>query len=254
MIAHSSNKHSGPPWKLGILDCDIILPHLRIDFANYGEAFVNYFEHHCPGVFNYEIYHLKEGDHLPHINSCDAFLITGSKSSANDNDDWIISLSQFILECNETSKPMIGICFGHQLIAKVLGGTVQKHDAGWGVGVATSSVVEHYPWMIPQMNEVNLLVSHQDQVSLLPPDATQILTNEFCLNAGFCIPSRALCFQGHPEFTIPYSKVLMIHRINDIGETTFDVALNSLEKELDADIVALWTIQFLKAYCNAQNR
>ena len=75
--------------------------------------------------------HPSEGE----IDSVDGFIITGSKSSVYDDKSWIRDLEGLIQTLHAKRKKMVGICFGHQIIAKALGGLVSKSEKGWGVGI-----------------------------------------------------------------------------------------------------------------------
>ena len=75
-----------------------------------------------------------EGELPESVLSADGWLITGSKHGAYDDLPWIKPLEQFIVEAYRDAIPMVGVCFGHQIIAQALGGRVEKFDGGWSVG------------------------------------------------------------------------------------------------------------------------
>ena len=104
--------------------------------------------------------------------------------------------------------PFIGICFGHQLIAKALGGTVVKSDRGWGVGVKEVEVSPDLGWG----ESYRVLTSHEDQVEALPPGAEILGWNEHCPVSVMGVGSTMLGIQGHPEFESAYSAALMESR------------------------------------------
>ena len=97
--------------------------------------------------------------------------------------------------------PFVGICFGHQLLAQALGGTVERAADGWGVGVQRlrrSST--RSPWMEPALDAVALIASHQDQVVEVPADARVIATvattarsrdSRSASGRGRCRPTRS---------------------------------------------------------------
>ena len=120
------------------------------------------------------------------IRDRDGFIITGSKSSAYDDKQWIRDLEALIQKLHARRKKMVGIYFGHQIIAKALGGVVSKSDKGWGVGIHTYEL-NKAPFDGAQSGQLKLVVSHQDQVHELPPGARNIVSNAHCENAGFVI-------------------------------------------------------------------
>ena len=161
----------------------------------------------------------------------DIWVITGSKHGAYEDHDWIPPLEDFIRSCHAANVPMVGICFGHQIIAQALGGTVRKSTKGWGLGVHDYQVVE-WPTELGQAPDgVHVHAVHQDQVEELPAGAQRIATSEFCENAALWYPGFAVTFQGHPEFGNDFIVDLVsARRGTAFPEADADSALNTLEK------------------------
>lgn len=105
----------------------------------------------------------------------DAYLITGSKADSFGTDPWIQTLREFLLERYDNGDRLIGICFGHQLLALLLGGKTERAAQGWGIGVNRYAVLEQPEWMSPSLEHLDMLVFHQDQVTELPAGATYYL-------------------------------------------------------------------------------
>jgi GMP synthase-like glutamine amidotransferase len=128
------------------------------------------------------------------VEAADGWLITGSKHAAYEDLAWIRRLEGFIREIYAAGKPLVGICFGHQVIATALGGVVEKFDGGWSVGR-----VEYQ--MHGFDSPVPVLAWHQDQVTRLPADAKVIGHTDFCANAMLIYGDKILSVQPHPEFS-----------------------------------------------------
>ncbi|MDH5543983.1 MAG: gamma-glutamyl-gamma-aminobutyrate hydrolase family protein [Gammaproteobacteria bacterium] len=231
--------------KIGILQCDSILDQYRDQYENYPEMFKTLLSTAAPAVL-FKTYDVEHGEYPVQIDECDAYVITGSKASVYDDEEWIRVFSDFLIRLHEHKKPLVGICFGHQLIAQALGGETKKSPKGWGVGVQSYEVVDHKAWQQPPLESVSIVASHQDQVMRLPPDAEPILRSEFCENAAFQIGEHILTFQGHPEFSKSYSETMMNHRRAKLGESVFEHGVDSLSKDTDSLRMAQWMMRFLQ--------
>lgn len=184
---------------------------------------------------------------FPEPDAHPAYLITGSRLSVYDDEPWIGVLAEFLEEVLRAGGKVIGICFGHQLMAHFFGGRTEPAEQGWGVGVQENRTVGHEPWMGERGDRLNLLASHKDQVSQMPDGAKLIATSDFCPVGGFVIGDKVLTLQGHPEFEKAYSRDLMVMRREMIGEEVFELGVASLEKDTDDDVVGHWIINFVAA-------
>jgi GMP synthase-like glutamine amidotransferase len=229
---------------LGILNCDRVSDEFAIHYGQYPDMFVALLQPIAPKM-TFTVFNVIDGELPKDVHAADAYLITGSKYGVNDDYRWIASLQEFVRVLHATPKKVIGICFGHQLIAKALGGTVIKSPKGWGIGVLQTQIVHHKKWMHPARSHFNLLASHQDQVVILPPGAQLLAGSEFCPNNMMQIGDTMLGLQGHPEFTKAYAKDLMQSRENIIEKKVIARGLQSLKLEHEHDLIAQWLIHFL---------
>ncbi|MFQ5596502.1 MAG: GMP synthase [Nitrospiria bacterium] len=230
---------------IGILEADHLSEGVRERFGTYSEMFQRLLR----SVYNqfvFQTYPVIDCEYPDSLDSCDAYLITGSKASAYEDLLWIKGLQDYVITLDAHKKKLIGICFGHQIIAQALGGKVQKSGKGWGVGAASVSVFKHEPWIDTPDDHFQLLVSHQDQVIQLPPKAERIAGNDFCPNASYQIGEHILTFQGHPEFSPDYLKYLIEGRRESIGTPQAEKALDSLQQKTDHLRIARWIVAFLK--------
>ena len=129
---------------------------------------------------SFTAYSVVRGEMPPSIDVCDGWLITGSRHGVYDDLDWILPLEEFVRALAVAEIPLIGICFGHQLIAQALGGKVVKSDKGWGVGLHHYRLEQGYDWMGAIPGEVSIHAFHQDQVVECPPGAQVICSSDFC--------------------------------------------------------------------------
>ena len=232
---------------LGILDCDEIAPELREEFDSYGAMFENLIRQIAPNenINQIRIYKVCDGDLPKDVSECQAYLVTGSKTGVYDIVAWREPLRRCVSEIYDMHIPMVGVCFGHQLLADVLGGEAIKSDKGWGIGAMTHSRQTQQDVFQEMPESITLLYSHQDQVVRLPPTAVRLYGSDFCPNAAFCIPGRVLGFQGHPEFTVEYSQQLMSLRESLYPPDLYKQAVASLQKTTDERLVSKWITMFL---------
>ncbi|KTD63225.1 GMP synthase [Legionella shakespearei] len=231
--------------KLGILKCDSVSEMFVADHGQYPEMFANLLHPADPQV-EFIVFDAEHGELPSNIHSVDAYLITGSRHGVNDGFPWIAKLEDFVRALHVAQKKVIGICFGHQLIAKALGGKVIKSPKGWGVGMSQNHMLLQKEWMIPYQNQVNILVSHQDQVVELPEGAEVLAASDFCPNYMMQIGQHFFTIQGHPEFTKAYSRDLMVTREDTVNEEQFTRGIQSLELHEDDALIAQWIMSFLK--------
>ncbi len=229
---------------LGILNCDRVGEVFAVHYGQYPDMFARLFQSIAPKM-TFTVFNAMEGELPKDVHAADAYLITGSKYGVNDGFPWIAALEEFVRVLHTTSKKVIGICFGHQLIAKALGGKVIKSPKGWGVGVLQNQIVQAKEWMHPAKSYFNLLASHQDQVVILPPGAQLLASSAFCPNNMMQIGRTMLSLQGHPEFTKAYAKDVMQSRKNILEKEVLAQGLNSLELEHEHTLIAQWLLHFL---------
>jgi GMP synthase-like glutamine amidotransferase len=172
-----------------------------------------------------------------------AYLITGSPAGVYDPLPWIEPLMEFIRIAKHSK--MVGVCFGHQVMAEALGGRVEKSDKGWGAGLHQYSIVRSEPWMDGE-TIVAAPASHQDQVVVQPPNTEVTIESAFTPYAGLAWTNRpAISFQFHPEFSPAFAKALIEKRYDIVPDP--DAAIASLDAPNDSARVAGWIRRFLQA-------
>jgi len=193
-------------------------------------------------------YRVTEGEFPLDLYACDAYLVTGSPQGVYDPDPWIPELAAFLRRSYAAGQKLVGICFGHQMLAHALGGHAEKSTQGWGMGLRQFDIDTAPPWLDPPLACGQLYFCHQDQVVRLPEQATHIAGDSFCPNAIFVIRDQVLGIQGHPEFSTEYMALLIDVLGDKVGAATVAQAIRSLQVgQPDAALVARWVVNFLHA-------
>ncbi len=178
--------------KIGILQTGHSPDNMKDQLGDYGEMFTKLLGGHD---FDFQIWSVVDGEFPDSAVDADGWLITGSKFGAYEDHDWIPPLEQLILAIRETGRPLVGICFGHQIIAQALGGKVEKFAGGWSVGRTEYTV---------NGQSMALNAWHQDQVTALPQGAQVVGSSEFCANAALLYDDQIWTIQPHPEFNAEF--------------------------------------------------
>ena len=130
---------------------------------------------------------------------------------------------------------MVGVCFGHQLIAQALGGTVRKSEKGFGLGRHVYDVAPDNGLI--EGPRIALACSHQDQVITPPAGARTILSSDFTPHAGLLYAGdTTLSVQAHPEFTIGFALACceMVRSKGDAPDDVVTSAETSLAEPLES--------------------
>jgi GMP synthase-like glutamine amidotransferase len=231
--------------KLCILENDDLSPDAAAIYTRYGAMFERLFRLAGARDWQFDVFHTPDLEYPASFASYDAVLLTGSKADSFSDEPWVVELRRRVTGLLEQKKKLLGICFGHQLIAICLGAKVGRAPQGWGVGRMS------YDWhaadlpLAPEDKTMALLVSHQDQVLELPQNAVLLASNAHCPVAGYAVGEEVFCVQGHPEFVADYSAYLMGKRRERLGEALYGAGVKSLENGHDGLDVARMMIAFI---------
>lgn len=184
---------------IGILETGHAPDALRPELGDYSDLFHRLLDGHG---FDFRSWDVEAMDLPASVTEADGWLITGSRHGAYEDHPWIPPLEQFIREAAAAGRPMVGICFGHQIIAQAMGGRVEKAAQGWGAGL------RHYSY---QGQDLALNAWHQDQVTVVPPGAQVVGSAPYCPHAALRYPTM-LTVQPHPEFDDRMIAGLLAHR------------------------------------------
>jgi GMP synthase-like glutamine amidotransferase len=172
------------------------------------------------------------------------YIVTGSPAGVYEEHDWIPPLTAFLRQAKGRAK-LVGICFGHQLMAEAFGGRVEKSDKGWGAGLHRYEVRDPAPWMDP-VPDFSIPVSHQDQIVGQPPASRIVAASPFTAYGVLAYEDQpAISFQCHPEFDPAFAKALVESRRDRLPDP--EAALSSLDRPNDGALVGSWLRRFLLA-------
>lgn len=186
--------------KIGILKCGQSPDILRDAIGDYDDMFRHLLAGHG---FDFVTYHVEAMQFPASVHDADGWLLTGSRHGVYEEHAFIPPLEAFIRAAYAEAVPLVGICFGHQIIAQALGGKVAKFPGGWAVGAQDYDI---------DGTHMTLNAWHQDQVIEVPADARVVGSNAFCHNAVLVYGDRALTVQPHPEFDDTVIGGLIAHR------------------------------------------
>lgn len=221
--------------KLGILETGTAPEALR-DHGDYPSMFQDLLAGHG---FTFQSWHVEEGDFPDAVTQADAWLITGSRHGVYENHAFIPRLEAFIRSAQEARVPMVGICFGHQVMAQALGGRVEKFSGGWVVGPTDYDF---------DGQQITLNAWHQDQVLIPPPGAQTLATSETCEYAALGYGDWGLSVQAHPEYDDSFIRGLIDHRgRGKVPDDLLDRAQDRLGTSLDRPRIADRIADFLKS-------
>lgn len=196
--------------------------------------------------WDYRVYAVKDGVFPGAVDECDGYVITGSPASVNGSESWIDRLMEFIRALDRKRIPTVGTCFGHQAIAKALGGKVEKNAAGWGFGVSPTRFEMFESWMTPTRRTLNLYAAHIEQVTQLPQRAVVLGGSDFCPVSSFRVGDHFFTTQYHPEITPRFFDALTWELSDYLGEALCQEARAQAKVAVDGEFFAIWMVNFLE--------
>ncbi len=205
--------------KIGIIETGKPSETLAAEFGSYPDMFASLIGKSMPDA-RFFTKSVVSGETLGSPDAADGWLITGSRHGAYDDVIWIEPLEIFIHQCFGDKIPLVGVCFGHQIIAQAMGGKVHKSNKGWGVGPHKYSVSNRPDWMQDLTSEYCSHAIHQDQIQQLPASATVLSSSDFCNYAALLYGDTdfpdALTVQSHPEISADFVQQISKERLSKV--------------------------------------
>jgi GMP synthase-like glutamine amidotransferase len=228
--------------RIGILETGYPPQHLVEGHGSYPDMLRRFLGEEAA---RYEVFDVQTGRPPADPSAYDALFVMGSPVGVYDPLPWIPPLIDY-LRAAKGRTSLVGVCFGHQVMAQAFGGDVRKSEKGWGLGLHTYDVHHPEPWIGGDVRRISIPVSHQDQVVERPPTARVVASSAFTPNAVLAYTDQpALSFQCHPEFTVDYAKALVERRRGQVPDEALDRARDSLDQPNDARRLSDWVRRFL---------
>jgi GMP synthase-like glutamine amidotransferase len=214
--------------KIGILQTGRTPEEMRGQYGDYDDMFKRLL---ADRDFDFVTYPVLDNVLPQDVHEAQGWLITGSKFGVYEDHDWIAPLEDFLRRTYAAGVPIIGVCFGHQILAQALGGTVVQYPGGWSVGAVD--------YQLPDSPDGGAIMAwHRDQVVELPEDAEVIGQSDFCQYAMLAYGDRALSIQPHPEFTAEFLADLLTARRDILPDHIANGAAESLGSPLSSSLIA----------------
>jgi GMP synthase-like glutamine amidotransferase len=195
---------------------------------------------------DWHIFDVTKNEFPSHIPCCDGYLISGSRYSANDNNNWIRSLLDITKRIHKKNIPIVGLCFGLQILAKAFSGKVAKANQGWGIGHKEYKVSQNKTtFNLKSNSRITVPVCHQDQIIELPGNAIRVASSNHCENFIVSFGRHTIGVQGHPEFDDKYIRALIEYKKDELTESEYITALQSHAYPKDSDLLRKIILDFL---------
>ena len=222
---------------IGILHCGHAPDEVQNDYGDFNSMFERLLQGHG---FTFSTWNVVDMQFPNAPDDADGWLISGSRHGVYEDHPFIPPLEDFIRACYAARQRMVGVCFGHQIIAQALGGHVEKYDGGWAIG--------HQTYDFAGQGALSVNAWHQDQVITPPPSATTIASNDFCKHAALVYGDRAYTIQPHPEFGNDVLAEYLAARGHnpDYPRPVMDRAVKLAQAPIDNTVVAHDMAQFFK--------
>lgn len=196
--------------------------------------------------WRFSVFPVKDGEFPEARDRIDGFIITGSPASARSDEDWVLDLMELVREIVRVEIPLFGACFGHQLIARALGGAVGDNPGAFVLGNVETDVIARPSWMVGAPPRFRIAAAHAEQVTTLPNGARVLTVSDGCLIGGFAIGNHVFTTEYHPEMTPDFIAALTEALARKLPPEVIDRARASLNQSADRALFAQWIVGFFE--------
>ena len=223
--------------KIGILESGHLSDTLKAKYGAYPDLYERLVAPHLPEATFFAV-SIIDGEVADSPHQADGWIISGSRHGTYEKENWISPLEDFLRACMREGVPIVGICFGHQILAQAMGGKVENSKSGWVVGIHEYQLLNHPDWLEIKGDSFSVPAIHQDQVIKAPEGAHLFVTSDFCPIAGLIYGEldapKAFTIQPHPEMSAEFVSDISEERLRHIiPPETMQPALRSLSKPGD---------------------
>lgn len=186
--------------KLYIIKCGSTFDSIKNDFKDFEHWIIDKFENKDKNIV---IINAQENEKLPTSTKNDAVILTGSHSMVTHEESWSLEVEKWLPKLIEDEVPLLAICYGHQLLAKSLGGVSGYHENGMEIGSVDINLEEDAKddeIFSKLQNSFKAHTIHSQTVIKLPKNATRLAFNNHDKNHAFRVGNCAWGVQFHPEF------------------------------------------------------
>lgn len=233
--------------RIAVLDNNPADSPFALSFPNDGQKVVAALSAARP-QWQFQVFDAKSGQ-LPQTPADhDALVLTGSVASVNDDAPWIRAVEQLVQRAHLAERALVGFCFGHQLIAKALGGRVGPSPGGWRIGTATTTLKQVEPWMAPPLERFTLFAAHQEQVLMPPPGARVAGGDAWAPHGALRMGRHVFTTQYHPELSREFMRGLLDALGDEFPPAAVAQGRPQIEHQaVDAALFVRWVAQFIES-------
>ncbi|KAF5191259.1 Gamma-glutamyl peptidase [Thalictrum thalictroides] len=217
--------------RFAVLLCAQDSEYVKKKYGGYYGVFVNLLSEEGE---SWDVYRVANGEfpEEDELEFYDGFVITGSSNDAHGNDIWILKLLNLLKKLDSMKKKILGVCFGHQILGRALGGKTGRSLTGWDIGIRSINLSTSKSFKSLQLpSKLSVIEFHQDEVKELPPSVEVIAWSQKTGIEMYKSGDHIMGIQGHPEYT----KDILVHLIdrtlkkNAIQDQHVEVAMKSIE-------------------------